>query len=102
MCSSSNSLIRKRLVIPGRRMSLHSAAISRSGHFPVDPSAKLHQCVLQVDDVIQPGAKQIAFPVSGFFGRIAAAPRESRLPIRENLEDEFASFRCLAPRKPAI
>jgi hypothetical protein len=28
---------------------------------PVDLAAKLHQLVLQVDDLIQPGAKQIAF-----------------------------------------
>jgi hypothetical protein len=46
--------------------------------FPVDTA-------LGVDDLIQPGAKQIAFPVvSGFFGHTSpsAATTESRLLIR--------------------
>jgi hypothetical protein len=41
--------------------------------------------VFQVDDLIQPGAKKIAF---SFFGRIpSAATRESRPAIRGNLEN---------------
>lgn len=28
---------------------------------PVDPGTELHQLVLQIDDLIEPGAKQIAF-----------------------------------------
>ena len=73
MWLSSNSLIRERLVTSGRPA--HIGAKRRDpaiGPFPVDPGAKLHQCVRQVDDLIKPGAKQIAFSVSGFFGRIVS------------------------------
>jgi hypothetical protein len=63
---------------------------------PVDLVTERHELVPQVDDLIEPGAKQIAFPsspaslVASF---PSAATTESRRLIRGNLEDEFASFR---------
>ena len=49
---------------------------------PVDLAAKLHQLVLHVDDLVEPGPEQIAFPLAScFFGRIVSsdAPIESQL-----------------------
>jgi len=73
---------------------------------PVDLAAKLHQLVFQVDDLIQPGAKQIAFLCRL---RLLRSHRSPPLQPRNHdrrfegiLKIKFASFRGLKPQKPAI
>jgi hypothetical protein len=71
----------------------------------VDLATELHQLVLHVDDLLEPGAKQITFPVVfSFCGRIVLsdATIESCKAIRGDLENEIAGFRGSAPRKLVI
>src|SRR5262249_57967498 len=67
---------------------------------------ELHQLVLQVDDLIQPGAKQIAFPRCLRLLRSHPSPPLRRRNHDRRFEGIFkiknASFRALKPQKPAI
>jgi hypothetical protein len=74
---------------------------------PVDLAGKLHQLVLQVDDLVEPGSKQIAF--TRRLRRLRShrcpprnATTESRHAIRRNPKNEIASFRGCKPQKLAI
>jgi len=61
---------------------------------PVDLAGELHQLVLHVDDLVEPGAEQITFPVVfAFCGRIVPsdATTESCPAIRGNLEGSVRS-----------
>src|SRR5262249_12843635 len=67
---------------------------------------ELHQLVLQVDDLIQPGAKQIAFPRCLRLLRSHPSPPLRRRNHDRRFEGIFkiknASFRALKPQKLAI
>ena len=72
---------------------------------PVDLAGELHQLVLHVDDLVEPGTKQIAFLRRLRLLRSHRPLRcdtESCPAIRGNLEHEIASFRGSGPQKLAI
>jgi len=74
---------------------------------PIDLAYKLHQFVLQVDDLVEPRPEQIALTCRLRLLRShRSLPRnattESCHAIRRNPENEIASFRGCKPRKLAI
>src|SRR6516165_5833265 len=68
---------------------------------PVDLGAELHQLVLQVDDLVEPGTKQVAFPRRLRLPRSHRSPplrpTESRLLIRRNSKMKSQASEALNP-----
>src|SRR5262245_15188869 len=104
MCLSSNSPITKRVSMPGRPLSLYSGAISSSIR-PVDLAGKLHQLVVQIDDLVEPGPEQIALScrraLLGSHATLRCAANHGWTP-RRIAKKEIARFRCLMAPHLAI
>jgi hypothetical protein len=72
---------------------------------PVDLAGELHQLVLHVDDLLEPGPEQIVFPRRLVLlrpHRVLRCGIESRFVTQGNRQNEFARFQGRAPPNLAI